>query len=459
MSAPYYSGRRALVSGAGGVSGQAAMALLLAEGAQVFGCDRNASLAAPPEISAQPGFGGIFSDQSSDLLDTLQIQIVVVSPGIPLSQPLFAEARRRQLELRGENELGFEAIQRRWSSSPLTIAVTGTDGKSTVTALLAHLIAAAGRSVVACGNYGLPLSQLALQPSVDALVVECSSFQLELNGIFHPQLAMLLNLAEDHLDRYDGMDGYLDAKLNVLSAMQPEDNFLAPAWILEKAVARFGAQAVQMQALLETAPAGFDFQGQRLLQREEFALSGVHNALNLANALGAIEALSRRGLLKADAAALRAAALCFQGLPHRMQRVAGPAWAEFINDSKATTVQATLAALASYPGRPLHLLLGGRAKGASFAPLAAADPLVRFYAYGEAGSQIAAALGLRRSFSGLESAFEAACQSAENEGSAARPVILLSPACASYDAFRSYSERGQRFEALVAARRRADQKQ
>lgn len=453
-------GRRVLVVGAGGLSGQAAMRLLLAEGARVFASDDRPDLSLPEAIAAQENFGGIVS-QSLATLDQVSPELLVVSPGVPLSAPILKEAGARGIPLRGENDLGYQLLVARHGRRPLTIAVTGTDGKSTSTALIEHLLVeGCGLRARACGNFGLPLSELALatDPPLDAMVVECSSFQLELTEALHPHVALILNLAEDHLDRYANMDQYLAAKLNVIENMTPSDALIAPSWILSRAQARAVARDEVVPEWIvgpESPPERILFDSTELLPVAEFPLPGGHNRINLGFALLALQFLKGRGLISVDAARLRLALLSFPGLPHRMQRCPGPGFAEFIDDSKATTVQAAAAALRSFPERRVHLLLGGRSKGASFAPLRDA-PGARLYAFGEAGTRIAGELGLPEHYPDLESAFEAACQSAENEDNRLRPVVLLSPACASYDAFRSYIERGLRFQELCRLRAARD---
>jgi UDP-N-acetylmuramoylalanine--D-glutamate ligase len=477
MSATLLKGRRILVAGAGGLSGQAAARLALRLGAVVGLSDRDAGRELAADLS-----GASVMDmrprEDAGLLDDFSPDLVLTAPGVPITGALFAVARERGLPIRGESDFGFEMIRRTWFTPPIVIGVTGTDGKSTTTALLAHLITrATARFALACGNIGVPLSDLALYPSAgsagrelaprqpEALVVELSSFQLELVEKLHPIVGMILNLADDHLDRYPDREAYLAAKLNLLTRMRSGDSLFAPPWITERARAWLKARLPDERAWptlralppyvtpLEGAavppPAEIFYRGAALMSVQDLGLRGVHNISNMIYALAALEALEERGFLRADRERLRAALGEFQGLPHRMELVVKNSRGLFINDSKATTVQAALAALDSYPDRRVYLLCGGRDKGADFAPLGG-RPNVRILPFGEAAGLIAAATGAPDRYVSLETAFEAALKLAETE--AEPPVILLSPACASYDAFRSYAERGERFRALVQAR-------
>jgi UDP-N-acetylmuramoylalanine--D-glutamate ligase len=478
MSANLLKGRRILVAGAGGLSGQAAARLALRLGATVGLSDRDASRALAPELVAGGAIVDLRPREDAALLDDFGPDLVLTAPGVPLTGELFVAARARGLPIRGESDFGFEMIRRLWFTPPLVVGVTGTDGKSTTTALLARLISSAtARYALACGNIGVPLSDLALFESTDsagrapavrqpeALVVELSSFQLELVEKLHPIVGMILNLADDHLDRYPDREAYLAAKLNLLTRMRSGDSFFAPPWIVERARAWLRARspdertwpslralAPYVQPLEGEAvppPAEIFYRGAALMPVADLGLSGVHNISNVVYALAALEALEERGFVRVQRERLRAALVEFQGLPHRMERLLNNSHGLFINDSKATTVQAALAAVASYADRRVYLLCGGRDKGADFGPLGG-RPNVRLFPFGEAAGLIAGATGVDERYASLETAFEAALKLAETEKEP--PVILLSPACASYDAFRSYAERGERFRALVQAR-------
>ncbi|MCB1326615.1 MAG: UDP-N-acetylmuramoyl-L-alanine--D-glutamate ligase [Leptospiraceae bacterium] len=444
MNIPAITGKTVLVCGASGLSGRAALALCLAAGAtKVLASDRKAPTEADPggTIDVRPR-------EDTDLLDDYNIQVIVTAPGVPLSNSIFKTAAEKQIPILGETDLGARALAIN-GPGDLFVAITGTDGKSTTTALLAHLITSAtDLPARPCGNFGLPLSGLALLSgrAREALVVECSSFQLELVGEFHPRVAVLLNLADDHLDRYPSREEYLQAKLNVLDNMGAEDIGFFPARLLPAARARNGR--VRLAELPEIGNE-IVYAGEVLGPREIYNRPWAHDRSNLAAALAALGELERAKLVRVDRNRLREALGSFAGLPHRMESLGAIGNTLFINDSKATTVQAVDSALAALSPRPTFLLLGGRMKGGDFSSLAR-HKHAHFFAFGEASAHIASELGRERRYETLSEAFQAALSArarlADTESEA---VVLLSPGCASYDQYGSYAERGEHMRSLV----------
>jgi UDP-N-acetylmuramoylalanine--D-glutamate ligase len=389
--------------------------------------------------------------QDPALIDELRPHIVVTAPGVPLSLPIFDRARSFGIPVYGENDFAYHLLNISGRRMPFVIGITGTDGKSTTTALLAHLIAeGAGLSALPCGNYGLPLSQMVLEgKDYDALVVELSSYQLEPLTHFHPQISILLNVAEDHMDRYSGREGYLRAKLRILELQNDRDLFLSSGSLIEEAAAsrREIAKAdgpVMRDIDTIERPFGLPF--------EEFAarmgLRGIHNLRNLRFALVALENMMERLLIRPERGRLLSAVERFRGLPHRFETVLERGPLLFINDSKATTVHAVVSALESIPDRRVFLLLGGKNKGLDFTELNRYTGRVEFFCFGESGPEIAEMLQSPIVYPGLEEAFRAAL--ARMTG-AADGVLLLSPGCASFDAYGSYAERGEHFRRLVTA--------
>lgn len=537
-------GATVLICGAAGLSGRSLAELCLRLGATVVLSDRSAETDLGPVLTAaldaqapddSPYLNRLIDArprEDAGLLDDFDFAMVLTAPGVPLSSQLFQVARGRGLPIRGENDFGceaiFKAMEQQMLPAPLIVALTGTDGKSTTAALIAHLVnGATGLEAIACGNFGLPLSRLVLDSFPEdgpsslppVLVIECSSFQLELVESLHPDVAMILNLADDHLDRYPGRAEYLAAKLNIIARQNERDILLAPRSIYAEAglpideVARVlpetapspsaqsaeeppsvvsaeldedsGGDALQVRigrprtiavpTVAEVASAEeLVYAGKTFARLADFPLSGLHNQENLRFALLALEGLevaSRHYLrgLHVNRERLAAAVASFAGLPHRMQLVTpGPALRNrmpargrllAINDSKATTVQAVAAALAScqQPHQRAFVLLGGRAKGTDFGQLADFHEWECF-AYGEAGPQIAERLGSAPVFADLPAAYRAAADAAIlwlNEASEAETeteaeaVLLLSPGCASYDAYASYQARGGHFCELV----------
>jgi UDP-N-acetylmuramoylalanine--D-glutamate ligase len=350
------------------------------------------------------------------------VDLLVKSPGIPGEAPLMAAARDRGLTIWSEVELGSRLL-----GNPIA-AVTGTNGKTTTSELLGAMFRAAGRSVAVAGNVGRPLSGLEGAVAEDAWVVcELSSFQLEDIESFQPEIAVLLNLTPDHLDRHGDFDTYRAAKLRIFENQEPADVAVVPRG--------FGpvpgvARRIEF-GLADEIPA-------------EPRIPGAHNR---ENAVAATAAARVAGLSDdAIAEALRT----FAGVPHRLELVREIGGVRFVNDSKATNPEAAERALSAYPPG-LRLILGGSRKGSSFRNLAQKARIAgvaRAYLIGEAADEMAEALaaqGVRFTHSGeLAAAVRDAYDDAESGD-----VVLLSPACASYDQFANYEERGDRFRELV----------
>jgi UDP-N-acetylmuramoylalanine--D-glutamate ligase len=349
------------------------------------------------------------------------VNTVVKSPGVRPSTDLIREARERGLFVVGELEIAWRLLPNEF------IAVTGTNGKTTTTELLGAIHRAAGIPVAVAGNVGAPVSALVGQLAADAVVVcECSSFQLADSAAFAPECALLLNVEPDHLDWHEGFENYRDAKLRVFENQDVGDVAVVPA----------GFPDVPGSARkLEYTPA----------EPGGVLLRGRHN---LANAGAARAVAEARGIPEeAIAEALRT----FAGVPHRLEEVAVVGGVTYVNDSKATNVASTLVALESFD-EPVHLIAGGDdAKGEDFAPLR--EPVEErcraVYLIGEASDRLWRALaGVRPLLrcGDLETAVATAAKHAFPG-----EVVLLSPACASYDQFRNFEERGERFRELVRA--------
>ncbi|HXF97319.1 MAG TPA: UDP-N-acetylmuramoyl-L-alanine--D-glutamate ligase [Gaiellaceae bacterium] len=410
------AGARVLVVGLAR-SGLAACRALAALGAEVVGYDRDESLAAGrlPALGVEVHLGR----EEETLLQG--IDLVVKSPGVPGETPLVAGANARGIPVWSEVELGARLL-----SNPL-LGVTGTNGKTTTSELLGAIFRAAGRPVEVAGNVGRPLTSLAGAVAPDAWVVcELSSFQLEDVHTLRPRIAVLLNLEPDHLDRHGTFEWYVDIKLRIFEQQTEDDTAIVPRGFMP---IPGGARRVE-------------FSGTDPLPAEP-RLPGAHNRENAAAATAAARAAGIGE--EAIAEALRT----FPGVPHRLETVRELRGVRYVNDSKATNVAAALRALACFPRARLHVILGGRGKAEPYAPLAAAfKPGDRAYLIGEAAPEIAAALeaaGVPAADCGdLERALAAAA-------AAARPgdVVLLSPACASFDQFASFEERGDAFRRLV----------
>ncbi len=333
---------------------------------------------------------------------------VVKSPGVPPRAAVVAEARRRGIPVLGELELGWRLIERPF------VAVTGTNGKTTVTEWIAHTLRRAGRSVAAAGNVGTALTSL-VADSPELVVCECSSYQLHDTLAFAPEVGVLLNLGSDHLDWHGTVEHYAAAKLQLF--------------------ARQGPDAVAI------APARLDIPGEAkrvdLVADWRATLPGGHNAVNagavalVCSALGLPDADIARGLES------------FEGVEHRQQLIRVLDGVRWVNDSKATNVASALTALDALPP-PVHLILGGDdAKGEDFGPLAGRAAHV--YRIGAAAERLAPVVG-GEACGDLDTAVARAAAVAEPGD-----TVLLSPACASFDQFGDYEERGRRFAALFEA--------
>jgi UDP-N-acetylmuramoylalanine--D-glutamate ligase len=460
MRAPWGSGRfeRVLVYGLG-LSGRAAVRLLLSRGVSVVAVDTKpedkldlGDLAALADPAAKAQFELLAGGEPAELPPG-SFDAVVVSPGVPMDRPLLEDARRRGLPVIAEVELAWPFV-----NGPI-VGITGSNGKSTTTALTGAMIRAAGLPVEVCGNIGVPLAGLVDGPPGRVFVVELSSFQIEGIIAMKPRAAALLNLSEDHLDRYGSMAAYAAAKkrlflnqdaegIAVLNADDPEaaevETLARKRWFSRRGRVRDGCYTEADGRVLEVVPGEAGNGGDvELFHASDVPLAGVHNLENamaaalLARAIGAEPAEIRRGLLG------------FQGLPHRMQKVGEKDGVAWYDDSKGTNPGATAKSLEGFADGSVHLILGGRNKGADLASL---TPLVaqkarRAYLVGEAAEEFAQALGNALPVERAET-LERAVRSAAGQ---ARPgeAVLLSPACASFDQFRNFVHRGESFQALV----------
>jgi UDP-N-acetylmuramoylalanine--D-glutamate ligase len=426
-------------------SGEAAALALRARGEEVIGCDAGAPedphLRAVAQRLSRVGVE-VHLDASGDAF-AARAGTLVKSPGVPQHAPAVVAARARGVAVLGELELAWRLLPNEF------VAVTGTNGKTTTTEWIGHIHRVAGLPVAVAGNVGTAVSSLIGSLAADATVVcEASSFQLEDTLEFSPEAAALLNLAPDHLDRHPSYEDYVAAKLRIFANQGNDDVAVGP---VEIGIEDLGGCA--RRVLFGTTPdaelaerAGYLWwDEQPLLRTDELALPGAHNVQN-AMAAAAV-CLARR--VEPDAVATGLAD--FAGVAHRLELIAVQDGVSYVNDSKATNVASTAVALEAYPPG-VHLIAGGRGKQQDFGPLA---PLVderckAVYLIGEAAGELAAALkpaGAPLHDEGDLPHALAAARSAAVAGD----VVLLSPACASYDQYRNFEERGEHFRALVEA--------
>jgi UDP-N-acetylmuramoylalanine--D-glutamate ligase len=338
------------------------------------------------------------------LLDDLDL--IIKSPGVPGTVPLVATARRRGIEIWSEVELGFRLL-----SNATFVGVTGTNGKTTTTELLGAMFRAAGRNVAVAGSVGTPLTSVR---AAEWVVCELSSFQLEDVHDLTCDVAVLLNLQPDHLDRHGTYEAYRDAKLRI-----------------------FERSRVQIVPRGLGLP-GIEFSADDALPAEPL-IPGRHNRENAAAAVAAARASG------VDDDAIAEGLRTFPGVPHRLELVAEQRGGPYNNDSQPTNAPAALPALATYAGDPVHLILGGSPKNEDFAPLAAAigENVRSIHLIGEEAPRLQDAVGGH-----VDGTLERAVGHAAELASPG-DVVLLSPACASFDQFTDYEERGDTFRRLV----------
>lgn len=408
--------RRALVLGLAR-SGQAASIALRAGGAEVIAHDPERGL----EIERLVEAGVTVRLGEADETLLRDVDVVVKSPGIPGEALLVETARHRGLPIWSEIEVGARLLRNR------IVGVTGTNGKTTTSALLGEILRAGGLETEVAGNIGRPLSSLVGAVGSEALVVcELSSFQLEDTLTLRPRVAVLLNLEPDHLDRHGTFESYAAAKLGVFAHQTPDDAAVVPRG--------FGAIPGDARRL--------EFAGDDPLPAEP-AMPGEHNRENAVAATLAARAVG------VDDDAIASVLRRFRGVPHRIEDVATIRGVRYVNDSKATNVAAARRALAALRETRLHVLLGGLGKNESYDPLAGELKLGdRAYLLGAAASEIARALdGAHVPYLHCGDLATAVRKASE----AARPgeAVLLSPACASFDQFEDFEERGETFRRLV----------
>ncbi|HUF78718.1 MAG TPA: UDP-N-acetylmuramoyl-L-alanine--D-glutamate ligase [Thermoanaerobaculia bacterium] len=470
--------RRALVYGFG-ASGRAASRLLLGLGVEVVAVDAREAEA----LGLATEGGGLAAERGFELRAGAEpaalpagIDAVVVSPGVPLDRPLLEDARRRGVPVLAEVELAFPYLD-----GPVA-AVTGSNGKSTTTALAGAMLREAGFEVAVCGNIGPPLSaqvdraRLARGGSagggpVKVYVVELSSFQLLGIHAFRPRAAAFLNLAPDHLDRHGGLDAYAAAKRRIfenqgayeesgdVAVLNADDPVTRATEVRSRrrlfsrsgpvADGCFLARDGRGERVIEVDPIAGGEGEAELFRPADSPLPGAHN---LENAMAAALLASALG---ASADDCRRALASFRGLPHRMERVTEAGGVAWFDDSKGTNPAATLGCLQGFDDGTVHLVLGGRGKGADFRDLAptVARKARHVYLIGEAAGEIedalqeaaGAAVPLTRAGTLERAVADAAARARPGE------VVLLSPACASFDQFRDFNHRGEVFQRLVRA--------
>ena len=443
-------GKKVLVVGLG-KSGLAAALFLRRRGALVTVSDVRSAEALAKDIPALLEEGIMVEAGGHGLLTFRRQDLIVVSPGVPLNTPELAQVRSFGLPVIGELELAARFLKGR------TIAITGSNGKTTTTALLGEILKEAGIPTLVGGNIGVPVVGLIDQSTDETWsVLEVSSFQLESTDRFHPNIAVILNITPDHLDRHGSFENYARAKERIFAAQHEHDFVVLNADNARAAESASRSTAkvywfsvehpVEQGAWLEQGSVVYrpaqDAATEYVMPLSGIPLKGTHNVENVLAAVAAAR------LAGAPAEAIRRAIEAFQAVEHRLEFVAAVNGVEFYNDSKATNVDATAKAVAAFQSG-IHLILGGKDKGSDYTQLA---QLLRarvraVYTIGSAAAKIESHLRGVVSIHSCETLDIAVSAAA----SAARPgeVVLLAPACSSFDQFENYEHRGRVFKELV----------
>lgn len=447
-----FKGKKVLVVGLGR-SGIAAAEKLNTLGAHVTGsdCQVNPAFKGKLKRLAEKGIQMELGEQDGSMLKGSDL--VIVSPGVPSDIPLIAEAKKKGIPIWSEVELAYQLTE-----API-IAITGTNGKTTTTALIGEIFKQAGLPVIVAGNIGFPLIRAIDQAEGDTvLVAEISSFQLENIEGFSPRVAVLLNISEDHLDRHGSLENYQRAKGRLFSNqdahdfavinMDDEHSWALATSVRSQLVPYSRKREVEMGVYEEGGEIWGNIKGEKVFvaSTQDIRMRGTHN---LENALAA----SAVALIwQISPEVIREVLLTFPGLEHRLEYVGSVDGVQFYNDSKATNPDATLRALQAFD-KPVILLAGGRNKGLDMTAISGArDRLKAAVLFGESASEIDEALrtsGAENKLSveratTLEEAVEKAHRCARSG-----EVVLLSPACASFDMFENFEERGKIFKEAV----------
>ncbi len=447
-------GKKVLVVGLG-KSGLAAALFLRRRGASVTVSDVRSAEALAKDIPALLDEGIMVEAGGHGLLTFRRQDLIVVSPGVPLNTPELAQVKSFGLPVIGELELAARFLKGR------IVAITGSNGKTTTTALMGEILAKSGIPTLVGGNIGVPVVALIDDSTPDTWsVLEVSSFQLESTDTFRPNIAVILNITPDHLDRHGTFENYALAKERIFAAQTAQDHLVLNAdneraaaaakrsvasihWFSMEHPVEQGAWVENGYAMFKLSP---ESAPEKIIALTSIPLKGEHNVENV------LAAICAARLAGAPAETIAQAIEAFQAVEHRLEFVAKINGVDFYNDSKATNVDATMKAIAAF-GSGVHLILGGKDKNSDYALL---EPLIRervraVYTIGSAAQKIESQL---RGIVPILS-----CETLDNAvssaASAARPteIVLLAPACSSFDQFENYEQRGRVFKQLVSEQR------
>jgi UDP-N-acetylmuramoylalanine--D-glutamate ligase len=448
-------GKKVLVVGLG-KSGFAAALFLRRRGAQVTVSEQRSEQALSEEIPSLLEAGIAVEAGGHGLLTFRRQDLIVVSPGVPLSTPELVQVRALGLPVIGELELAARFLEGN------VLAITGSNGKTTTTTLCGEIFKASGLKTLVAGNIGLPVIEVVDQSTAGAWsVLEVSSFQLETTESFHPRIAVILNITPDHLDRHGTFENYVSMKERIFANQTGEDYLILNAddhaaqqaagrarsqvlWFSRSKIVRRGAFVLNGIVMFRASEDGSSIP---VLPLAEIPLKGEHNIENV------LAAVCAACVANIPAEVIARTVASFQAVEHRLEFVTNIHGVEYYNDSKATNVDATAKAIASFPGN-IHLILGGKDKNSDYTQLnALLEARVKaVYTIGSAAEKIEGQIaGVTRVIrvGTLEAAVDQAAAQA-----VAGDVVLLAPACSSYDQFENYEQRGKVFKQAVMARQR-----
>jgi UDP-N-acetylmuramoylalanine--D-glutamate ligase len=448
-------GKKVLVVGLG-KSGLAAALFLRRHGAQVTVSDLRSAQALGQEIPSLLEAGISVEAGGHGLLTFRRQDLIVVSPGVPLLTPELVQVRNLGLPIIGELELAARFLQGN------VLAITGSNGKTTTTTLCGEIFSAAGLKTVVAGNIGVPVIETVDQSAGAWSVLEVSSFQLETTESFHPQIAVILNITPDHLDRHGTFENYVTMKEKIFANQTGEDYLILNGDdpVTQQAASRARSQILWFSRSKIVRRGTFLMNGMLMfrpseqaspipvLPLAEISLKGEHNIENV------LAAVCAACVANIPAQVIARAVASFQAVEHRLEFVAAIHGVDYYNDSKATNVDATAKAIASFPGN-IHLILGGKDKNSDYTEL---NALLRarvkaVYTIGSAAEKI------ERQIAGVTRVVQAGTLEAAVDQAASQAVagdvVLLAPACSSFDQFENYEHRGRVFKQAVKVRQGA----
>ncbi len=442
-----------LVVGLGKRSGLAVCNFLSKKGCRVFASDNKSEEDLKSVIKELAGDVKVFAGNQDPSILNEGFDSVVLSPGVPRTIPLIQEAYKKNIPVIAEVELAYRYMKGRM------VAITGTDGKSTTTSLVGHILSGLGIKTFTGGNLGTPFISFAGDTDERSVsVIELSSFQLESIDKLKPDVSAILNVTPDHLDRYDSMADYLEAKLKITINQSPDDYYIYKNEdeMLGKSLERIKARKLSFSLVNKNADAFF-LDGKIVIQEGDspgivldtprLRILGMHNIENTMAALLMTFSILKKTGLEFENERIAAACYSFKGLAHRMEMIGLFNRRTFINDSKATTVGAVEMALNSIPSGSI-LIMGGRTKGDDYSRLSRKieEKVKHLVLIGESANDF------KKYYSNIPSEIAGSMNDAVRravKASSADDVILLSPACASFDMFSSFEERGEKFREAV----------